>query len=419
MSATARFQLRSEGSTDVMLLDAAIEACPESLAVIENGCIIYANRAFTRMFGFSHTSEVQGRKFAELLPEDDRCADLGTESTVPSEKSGYAHPPLECSSSRLDGTRVHVRTSCAGFHINGRNLLVISTRDISERKQAEQQWRESQKMEAIGRLVSGVAHDFNNLLTGIMLCCDLLIAGLRSDRRLRYHAEEIRMAGEHGTALIQQLLAVARQQAVEPQVISWNEVISGMRDLLARLIGENIELGTSLADDLGRVRMDPSQARQIVLNLVLNARDAMPGGGQIALVTMNRGDCLVNSHNPECGFIPCVELMVMDTGCGMDAETRSHLFEAFFTTKKPGQGNGLGLMTVHTIVKQGGGTIGVESAPGRGTQVFVRLPRLSNGFEALPPVAQNDPVRTGQETGLPVEDNSALPKPVQQGSERK
>src|SRR5713226_1758906 len=267
MNAIAQFQVHGDGSPDALLLSAAVEACPESLAVIENGRIVYANRAFARMFGFFHTSELQGRALAEFLPEDRRSAEVSAEGAARSEASGYSHPAFEFSSTRQDGTRLHIRTSCAGFHANGQDLLVISTRDISERKQEEQQSRESQKMEAIGRLVGGVAHDFNNLLTGIMLYCDLLITGLGRDRRLRHHAEEIRMAGEHGAALIQQLLAAARQQVVEPRVLSWNEVISGTRGLLTRLIGENIELVTSLAADLGRVRMDPAQAQQVILNL--------------------------------------------------------------------------------------------------------------------------------------------------------
>ena len=410
MNAIVQFEVRSDGSPDATLLSAAVEASPESLAVIENGHIVYSNRAFSQMFGFFHTPEMQGRALAEFLPEDCISADLGPESTVRSETSGCGHPAFEFSSTRQDGTRVHIRTSCTGFHANGRDLFVIHTRDISERKQAEQQLRESQKMEAIGRLAGGVAHDFNNLLTGIMLYCDLLIAGLGSDCRLRRQAEEIRTAGVHGTALIQQLLAVGRRQVVERQVLSWNDAISGVRNLLARLIGENIEFVTSLADNLGHVRMDRAQAQQVILNLVLNARDAMPEGGRITLATRNCGDCLSTPHERTPGSAPCVEFTVTDTGCGMGAETRSRLFEPFFTTKRPGQGNGLGLVTVQNIVKQEGGTIEVESEPGRGTRVFVRLPRLQEELEALPPAVQSNPSRKAQETVLLVEEDSAVRK---------
>jgi two-component system cell cycle sensor histidine kinase/response regulator CckA len=239
---------------------------------------------------------------------------------------------------------------------------------------SERQLRESQKMEAIGRLVGGVAHDFNNLLTGMVLCSELLLAGLEKDSRLRHYAEEIRLAGAQGAALIQQLLAVARQRAVAPRWLSLNEVIADMHGLLARLIGENTEVASELADDLGLVKMDPAQVQQIILNLVLNARDAMPEGGRIVLVTRNCLKWRGKSGGPgERGS--WVEFAVSDTGCGMDSKTRSRLFEPFFTTKKPGQGNGLGLATVHSIVKHEGGSIEVKSKPGKGTRVVVYLPR--------------------------------------------
>jgi len=234
---------------------------------------------------------------------------------------------------------------------------------------ANQHLGEAQRMEAIGRLVSGVAHDFNNLLTGIVLCADLLLAGLEKGSPLRRYAEEIRTASARSAEMIQQLLAVARQRADEPTLLSLNDAIAGLQNLLARLLGENVELRTELADDLRMVRIDPAQVQQIILNLALNARDAMPDGGQITLSTRNcqarlRKDCT-------CGFI---ELEVRDTGCGMDAETRSRAFEPFFTTKETGKGTGLGLTTVYAIVKKKRGTIEIKSKAGSGTRVMVRLP---------------------------------------------
>lgn len=236
-------------------------------------------------------------------------------------------------------------------------------------------------MEAIGRLVGGVAHDFNNLLTGMVLCSELLLVGLEKDSRLRHYAEEIRSAGVQGGALIQQLLAVARQRVVAPRLLSLNEIIAGMRSLLARLIGENIELVSDLAGDLGQVRMDPAQVQQIILNLVLNARDAMPEGGRIALATRNCNERTGGSGEPGARS-SWVEFAVSDTGCGMDSETRSRLFEPFFTTKKPGQGNGLGLATVHSIVKHEGGSIEVESETGKGTRVVVHLPKAESELQS-------------------------------------
>jgi signal transduction histidine kinase len=210
----------------------------------------------------------------------------------------------------------------------------------------------------------------------MVLCSELILAGLDENSRLRRFAEEIRKAGEQGAGLIQQLMAMARQRAIEPCLLRLNDVLSDVRNLLTRLIGENIELVAELADDLGFVRMDPAQVQQIILNLVLNARDAMPDGGRITLNTRNcdgprRGR---DPHNQFCES--WVALAVTDTGCGMDAETRARVFEPFFTTKKPGQGNGLGLATVYRIVTHEGGTIEVESETGRGTRVLVHLPRV-------------------------------------------
>jgi two-component system cell cycle sensor histidine kinase/response regulator CckA len=264
--------------------------------------------------------------------------------------------------------------------------LQLRAEEPGDRPQTEQQLREAHKMEAIGRLVGGVAHDFNNLLTGMVLCSELILAGLEENHRLRRFAEEIRKAGEQGAGLIQQLMAVARQREVEPQLLSLNEVISDVRNLLTRLIGENIELVADLADDLDLVKMDPAQVQQIILNLVLNARDAMPDGGRVTLTTQNC-DGPRRDANQSCDS--WIELAVSDSGCGMDEKTQSRLFEPFFTTKKPGQGNGLGLATVYRIVAHQSGTIEVESEVGRGTRVVVHLPRVGAEFHSrnIPEVA--------------------------------
>jgi signal transduction histidine kinase len=231
------------------------------------------------------------------------------------------------------------------------------------------QLAEAQRMEAIGRLVSGVAHDFNNMLTGIVLCSDLLLAGLEKGSPLRRYAQEIRTASAQSAEMIQQLLATARQRGGEATLLSLNDAIAGMQNLLTRLIGENVELRTELAADLRMVKIGPAQVQQIILNLVLNARDAMPDGGRITLCTRNCGAGPRKDRRPGS-----VELEVCDTGCGMDTETRSRVFEPFFTTKETGKGTGLGLTTVYGIVKKKGGTIDIESGPGRGTRVIVRLP---------------------------------------------
>lgn len=270
--------------------------------------------------------------------------------------------------------------------------LHLRAEEPADHPQTEQQLRDAHKMEAIGRLVGGVAHDFNNLLTGIVLCSELILAGLEPEHRLRHFAEEIRKAGEQGAGLIQQLMAVARQRAVEPQLLCLNHVVADMRILLSRLIGENIELVSELADDLGFVKMDPAQVQQIILNLVLNARDAMPDGGRITLHTKNcdgpnpasLSSAIPNLSGPRTNQFcdSWVGLVVSDNGCGMDAETRARLFEPFFTTKPPGMGNGLGLATVYRIVTHEGGTIGVDSKTGKGTRVVVHLPRAEVEYQS-------------------------------------
>ena len=277
---------------------------------------------------------------------------------------------------RKDGTSVHLEVARAGFELRGGEFQVVHSRDVSRQWQAERRQREAQGIEAVGQLVGGVAHDFNNLLTGIMLYCDLLLGELEEDSQTRRHVREMRMAGEHGVAMVQQLLAVARPPADESHVFVLNDAVRGIQDLLVRLIGEDIVLSTALAADLGAVKMDPAQVQQILLNLVLNARDAMPDGGRITVSTRNgTGPCPIGSA-PESQNGQWVELTVADTGEGMDAETVERAFEPFFTTKSPGRGNGLGLATARRLVQQEGGTIMAESEPGKGTRVSMRLPRV-------------------------------------------
>jgi two-component system, cell cycle sensor histidine kinase and response regulator CckA len=242
---------------------------------------------------------------------------------------------------------------------------------------AEQPSRRAESLESVGRLTGGVAHDFNNLLTGVLLYCDLLLANLEPAHRARRYAEEIRNAGVQAAGLVRELMTVARPASGEAVPICLNDIVERLRNLLERLIGENVELNFRLDPNLGLIRMAPAQARQILLNLVLNARDAMPGGGQIRVETSNCRLQLLAERPAEASdaaSIPCVLFVVSDNGSGMDAKTRARLFEAFFTTKEAGKGTGLGLANVHDIVTGHGGLIHVESAPGRGTRVAVILP---------------------------------------------
>jgi signal transduction histidine kinase len=238
--------------------------------------------------------------------------------------------------------------------------------------------REAGRLEALGRLASGVAHDFNNLLTGVSLYSDLLLAGLEFGSGLRKYAEEIRDASIHASGLVRQLLAVARTHDEAPHLVSLNGIAEGMRELLLRLIGENIELVYQLDPNLGAVRMDATQARQILMNLVLNARDALPEGGRITLETRNCGLQIITGAVEKTSPVelPCALFAVSDNGQGMDSQTQQHVFEAFFSTKPPGEGTGLGLATVYEIVTNNGGLIHLESKWKKGTRVTVLLPLI-------------------------------------------
>jgi two-component system cell cycle sensor histidine kinase/response regulator CckA len=285
--------------------------------------------------------------------------------------------------------------------------LAITT-EIPSNRENDLRLRQAEKLETVGRLAGGIAHDFNNLLTGVLLYCDLLMASLEPGNRVRKYAEEIRNAGLQATGLVRQLLAVARPTTSEPRLLSLNEIAEGMRNLLLRLIGENIELEFHLDPELGLVKMDPTQAQQVLLNLVLNARDAMPGGGHIAVETRNcKLQLFAESRSGGDGAaIPCALFVVSDNGSGMDAATRAHLFEAFFTTKAA-KGNGLGLATVHDIVTRNGGLIHVDSAPACGTRVTVLLPLVPD----LPTNSQmqDDLQQHSNEGVLPAKEEESTP----------
>ena len=281
--------------------------------------------------------------------------------------------------------------------------------DITERKQLEEQFHQAQKMEAVGRLAGGVAHDFNNLLTAILGSADLVLDSLPPGGPAREEVEEIRKAAVRAADLTRQLLAFSRQQVIAPVVLNPNDVVANMDKLLRRLLGEDVELRAALAPELAAVKADPSQLEQVVLNLAVNARDAMPNGGRLTIETQNveLDQEYVQGHlSAQPGAY--VMLAVSDTGVGMDAATQARIFEPFFTTKEKGKGTGLGLATVYGIVKQSGGWIWVYSEPGHGTTFKVYFPRA---LEAAAPVAPSpaSPVSVrGSETVLVVEDEEVI-----------
>jgi two-component system, cell cycle sensor histidine kinase and response regulator CckA len=339
-----------------------------------DGRIIECNAAFSKMLGYS-PEELAGMHPRELHPGDFQEDEARLKELMLGVRNSYE---LEKRYRRKDGSYIwgHLTVSLVRDAAGEPAFVIAMVEDTTQRKRVEEQLREVEKMEVIGRLAGGVAHDFNNLLTGVLLYCDLLLNGMAPEDRMRAHVEEIRMAGEQGAALTQQLLAIGRKQVPQPRPMQVNEVLSSTENLLRRLIGEHIELIMVPGANLGPVLADQMQLRQVLLNLALNARDAMPQGGRITVRTQAKTIWQSNQQ--------AISLSVEDTGCGMDATTRARLFEPFFTTKKPGQGNGLGLATVQRIVRDAGGTVEVESKPGRGTRIEVLLPVMKPSPKASP-----------------------------------
>ena len=282
--------------------------------------------------------------------------------------------------------------------------------DTTEHKQLEEQLRQSQKMEAVGKLAGGVAHDFNNLLTIITGYSQLLLDRIGQDSPLRGNLMEIKKAGDRASSLTQQLLAFSRRQVLKPKVLDLNSVVAGLEGMLQRLVGEDIHLVTALDPELGPVKADPGQIEQAIMNLVVNARDAMPQGGRLSIETANNVERTKADSRGESLKEPATYAMlaVSDTGCGMDAQTQARIFEPFFTTKEVGKGTGLGLSTVYGIVEQSGGHIDVASELGRGTTFKIYLPRVDDAVTERggDKVSASQP--RGTETVLIVEDEPGV-----------
>ena len=283
-------------------------------------------------------------------------------------------------------------------------------------RQSEEQLRQSQKMEAIGRLAGGIAHDFNNLLMIIMGYSELLLNELDQAHHMREKVEETQKAAQRAVSLVRQLLAFSRKQVLDPQVVDLNAVVGNLEKMLRRLIGEDIELITRMDPSLGRVKADPGQLEQVIMNLAVNARDAMPQGGKLTIETGNveAAEAAARQLAPTQPG-PYVQLVVRDTGCGMDAATQAYIFEPFFTTKEEGKGTGLGLSTVYGIVKQSSGGIQVQSALGRGTAFTIYLPRIDEATTAAEPRKEPDRPPYGMETVLLVEDEQGVRTLVRDG----
>ena len=369
------------------------------------------NRAAERITGYTREEALRLTIADVVAPEHLELA----RQMIVRKLGGEVSTVYELTVLTKEGHRLLVEVSSHLMFEDGKPVGVLGiAREITERKRLEEQLRQSQKIEAIGRLAGGIAHDFNNLLTIIGAYSHMLLMDLPSDHPVRSYAQEILAAAERASALTDRLLAFSRRQVVQPVLVDLNEVIRNLAGLLRRMVGEDIELVTNLAPDLGKVRADPTQLEQVIMNLVINSRDAMPGGGQVMLETAN---LLVERAEPG-GIGPgsWTVLRVRDTGHGMDAETQSHLFEPFFTTKAPGKGTGLGLSIVYGIVKQSGGEIAVQSEVGKGTVFTIYLPHAGAAPAAEAPVQQAapEPVPGAGETILLVEDEPGVRKLVRQ-----
>jgi PAS domain S-box-containing protein len=367
------------------------------------GKLSACNPAFARMFGFNSVAEALECDTRTLYPDSgirqqllDRLKEHGKLERIETEFR------------RRDGTPLYVVQNAVGVFDDQGELVQVKGYmfDITERRKLEEQFLQSQKMEAIGRLAGGVAHDFNNLLTVILSYSDLLLmpSGHQRDSVQKY-AQRIKTASEHAAALTHQLLAFGRQQVLDVRVVDVNGVITGIIQILNRLIGEDIELRTNLGPGPMKAKADEGQLQQVVMNLVVNARDAMPKGGKLIIETASinlderRASQLVDAQPGRY-----IVMSVTDTGVGMDEATRAHIFEPFFTTKERGKGTGLGLATVHGIVKQSGGLISLQTGPGQGATFRIYLPSAEPVETHSPPRFERLPEHTGTETILLVED---------------
>ncbi|MFO0756510.1 MAG: ATP-binding protein [Byssovorax sp.] len=394
------------------LLDAIFDAAPDGILLCgDDGRITHVNARAAAMFGHG-ADELIGEPIERLVPLRHRAAHADL-------RGGYARDPRprpmgpnrRLTALRKDGSELPVEIGLGRPGLAGAEILCI-VRDVSERERADEalraaqeQLRQAQKMDAIGRLAGGVAHDFNNLLTVILSCADLILETLGGAHPAADDAREIQLAARRAADLTHRLLAISRRQMLKPKIVDPAAVVTNMHNLLGRLIGEQIVFETRLAQ-VRSIQIDPGQLELVIMNLAINARDAMPEGGKltIELTDVELGDGEIEDMDLDPG--PYVRISVSDTGEGIDADTLPRIFEPFFTTKEPGKGTGLGLSTVFGIIRQSGGLIVARSRPGAGTTFDLLLP-IAGKEPSATAAAPGDLVRGGTETILLVEDEDA------------
>jgi PAS domain S-box-containing protein len=387
-------------------LAAAVDQAAEAMVTTDRaGNVTYVNPAFTRITGYT-AAETIGRSqdFLGAGPDAARVAEI---QAGLDRGEGWEGRLV---GRRRDGTEVDLAVSIAPLRdaAGGISGSVSAARDVSRERALEAQLAQAQRMEAVGRLAGGIAHDFNNLLTAISGFGELASAGVSSDDPVSEDIGEILKASDRAAALTRALLAFSRRQVMQPSKVDLNEVLSGLTPMLRLLLGENIELELERDTELGPVLIDRGQLEQVILNLAMNARDAMPGGGKLTIATAN-ADIDAGYAGSHVGAVPGpqVKLVISDTGLGMSTEVMEHAFEPFFTTKARGKGTGLGLSTVIGVVEQSGGMIDTVSSPGAGSVFTILLPRVDGASE--PDDSERaSPMRGGNETILVAEDQEAV-----------
>ena len=393
---------RKRADAAVSMLAAIVQSSDDAIiSSALDGTITSFNPSAERLFGYA-AHEVIGHPVSMLYPADQLAAVAPRRQRV---IAGEHISAWEVQRRRKDGTLMTVALTLSPIRDASGATIGVSgiERDVSERRQVEEQFRQAQKFEAVGRLAGGVAHDFNNLLTIINGNSEVLLSTLNGQDAAIEMLRDVHQAGQRAAGLTQQLLAYSRKQMLTPKVLDLNAVVIDAKNMLARIIGEDIAVSVEPDAALHRVKADAGQLGQVLMNLCINARDAMPAGGTIVIRTANT--IMTGTEWPEVNAPPhgpFVELSVSDSGIGMDAETQKHLFEPFFTTKAHGRGTGLGLATVYGIVKQSGGFIRAESASGRGTTFRIYLPAVDAPAEQAASGALATP--RGRETVLVAED---------------
>ena len=385
-----------------------VEVSPDAIFITKHNRIVFINRTGMALLGATASEQIMGRSAFDFLhPEHDPAMNQRIRHAL---ESGRRIPLLECKMLRLDGTMIDVELVGSPLTDQGSPTIQVVVRNITDRRELEEQVRQSQKMDAVGQLAGGVAHDFNNMLLIIGGFSDLLAndPGLTEDQRSS--VEQIRQASNRAGRLTTQLLAFSRRQVLQPKTVSLDKLVGNLEAMLRTLVGESIEY-LCVSDQLhGCVKADPGQIEQTVINLVVNARDAMPQGGRLTISTDNVDlqEETIRKDHLDAKPGPHIRLVVSDTGVGMDVDTMTRIYEPFFTTKPKGKGTGLGLSTVYGIVRQSGGCIHVNSSVGQGTTFSLYFPRVEGVIDPTGDEGHQGSTVAGSETILVAEDEPGV-----------